>query len=62
MSHSEIAPNSHKHALVIGGSIAGLLVARVLNDHFDLVTIVESDFLPARQQISVAALSSLVSS
>lgn len=50
MSHSEIAPNSHKHALVIGGSIAGLLVARVLNDHFDLVTIVESDFLPARPE------------
>ncbi|MGH9940744.1 MAG: NAD(P)/FAD-dependent oxidoreductase [Pyrinomonadaceae bacterium] len=34
------------HALVIGGSLAGLLAARVLADHFDRVTIVERDDYP----------------
>ncbi len=34
------------HAVVIGGSIAGLLAARVLADHFAQVTIVERDELP----------------
>lgn len=34
------------HALVIGGSISGLLAARVLADHFERVTIVERDRLP----------------
>jgi 2-polyprenyl-6-methoxyphenol hydroxylase-like FAD-dependent oxidoreductase len=34
------------HAVVIGGSIAGLLAARVLTDYFDDVTIVERDSLP----------------
>lgn len=34
------------HALVIGGSIAGLLAARVLSDHFERVTIIERDDLP----------------
>lgn len=33
------------HALVIGGSMAGLLAARVLSDHFERVTIVERDAL-----------------
>ena len=32
-------------ALVIGGSIAGLMTARVLSDHFDQVTIFERDQL-----------------
>jgi 2-polyprenyl-6-methoxyphenol hydroxylase-like FAD-dependent oxidoreductase len=36
----------HTHALVLGGSMAGLLAARVLADHFDLVSIVERDRLP----------------
>jgi 2-polyprenyl-6-methoxyphenol hydroxylase-like FAD-dependent oxidoreductase len=31
------------HAIVIGGSMAGLLAARVLSDHFDHVTILERD-------------------
>ncbi len=31
------------HAIVIGGSIAGLLTARVLSNHFERVTIVERD-------------------
>jgi 2-polyprenyl-6-methoxyphenol hydroxylase-like FAD-dependent oxidoreductase len=35
-----------KHALVIGASMAGLLVARVLSDHFEQVTILERDKLP----------------
>ncbi|MSP12071.1 MAG: 2-polyprenyl-6-methoxyphenol hydroxylase-like oxidoreductase [Chloroflexi bacterium] len=34
-------------AVVIGGSIAGLLAARVLADHFDQVTIIERDIYPA---------------
>jgi len=33
----------NEHALVVGGSMAGLLAARVLSDHFDHVTIVERD-------------------
>lgn len=34
------------HAIVIGGSIAGLLAARVLSDTFATVTIIERDALP----------------
>jgi 2-polyprenyl-6-methoxyphenol hydroxylase-like FAD-dependent oxidoreductase len=34
------------HALVIGGSMAGLLAGRVLADHFERVTIVERDRYP----------------
>jgi 2-polyprenyl-6-methoxyphenol hydroxylase-like FAD-dependent oxidoreductase len=37
----------YEHALVIGGSVAGLLAARVLADHFDRVTVVERDHYPA---------------
>jgi 2-polyprenyl-6-methoxyphenol hydroxylase-like FAD-dependent oxidoreductase len=33
------------HAIVIGGSMAGLLVARVLSEHFERVTIIERDQL-----------------
>jgi flavin-dependent dehydrogenase len=36
----------HGHAIVIGASIAGLLAARALVDHFEQVTIVERDQLP----------------
>ncbi len=32
-----------RRAIVIGGSIAGLLAARLLADHFDLVTVLERD-------------------
>jgi 2-polyprenyl-6-methoxyphenol hydroxylase-like FAD-dependent oxidoreductase len=32
-----------QHAVVIGGSVGGLLVARVLSDYFDNVTVVERD-------------------
>ncbi len=37
---------TYRHAVVIGGSIAGLTAARVLSDHFDRVTIIERDLLP----------------
>lgn len=40
----------NKHGLVIGGSMAGLLAARVLADYFDIVTIVERDYLPTTPQ------------
>jgi 2-polyprenyl-6-methoxyphenol hydroxylase-like FAD-dependent oxidoreductase len=35
-----------ERAVVLGGSMAGLLAARVLSDHFEQVTIVERDGLP----------------
>lgn len=38
--------NKGKHALVIGGSMAGLLAARVLANHFKQVTIIDRDTLP----------------
>ena len=34
-----------QHAVVLGGSIAGLLASRVLSEHFDQVTLVERDAL-----------------
>lgn len=37
------ARDAQRHALVLGGSLAGLLAARVLADHFERVTIVERD-------------------
>ena len=39
-------PTSRGHAVVIGGSMAGLLAARALADHFDRVTVLERDRLP----------------
>lgn len=38
---------SGRHAIVVGGSIGGMLAARVLADHFDKVTVIERDQLPA---------------
>ena len=35
------------HAIVVGGSMAGMLAARVLADHFERVTLVERDHLPS---------------
>lgn len=35
-----------EHAVAIDGSMAGLLTARVLSDHFDRVTIFEADTPP----------------
>lgn len=36
----------HRRAIVIGGSMAGLLAGRVLSDHFDRVAILERDRYP----------------
>lgn len=35
-----------RHAVVLGGSLAGLLAARILADHFDEVTLIERDAYP----------------
>ncbi|HEY9853830.1 MAG TPA: FAD-dependent monooxygenase [Leptolyngbyaceae cyanobacterium] len=43
---TEINEKNTNHALVIGGSMAGLLAARVLADYFDKVTIVDRDRFP----------------
>ncbi|AKK26629.1 NAD(P)/FAD-dependent oxidoreductase [Mycobacterium sp. EPa45] len=40
-------PPKHRHAIVIGASIAGLCAARVLSDHYDRVTVYDRDTLPA---------------
>jgi 2-polyprenyl-6-methoxyphenol hydroxylase-like FAD-dependent oxidoreductase len=45
-SESHTAKFRNRHALVIGGSIAGLTAARVLADHFGRVTIIDRDQLP----------------
>lgn len=45
--HPEFAS---QHAIVIGGSMAGLLAARVLADQFDRVTICERDTLPSEAE------------
>jgi 2-polyprenyl-6-methoxyphenol hydroxylase-like FAD-dependent oxidoreductase len=37
-----------QHAAVIGASMAGLLVGRVLSDHFERVTIIERDYFSTR--------------
>jgi len=39
-----------RHAIVIGGSVAGLANARVLSDYFDRVTILERDTYPDHAQ------------
>jgi 2-polyprenyl-6-methoxyphenol hydroxylase-like FAD-dependent oxidoreductase len=45
---AQAATRPHRgHAVVVGGSMAGLLAARVLAAHFDRVTIVERDAFPA---------------
>src|SRR6185295_16595569 len=40
-----------RHAVVLGGSLAGLLTARVLSDHFDEVTIIERDLYPETTEV-----------
>jgi hypothetical protein len=37
-----------QHAVVIGGSLAGLMTARVLADYFDAVTVLERDHIEPR--------------
>ncbi|MFB6374316.1 MAG: FAD-dependent oxidoreductase, partial [Bradymonadaceae bacterium] len=45
--HQTVPAVGH-HAVVVGGSIAGLLAARVLSDAFEQVTVVEKDTYPER--------------
>jgi len=40
-----------QQAVVIGGSLAGLMTARVLADHFDAVTVLERDYIDAQPGI-----------
>ena len=40
------AKQDRGHAVVLGASMAGLLSARVLSDHFDRVTLIEKDRFP----------------
>jgi ribulose 1,5-bisphosphate synthetase/thiazole synthase len=42
----ELSVNGGSHAVIIGGSMAGLLAGRILADHFDRVTIIERDRFP----------------
>jgi 2-polyprenyl-6-methoxyphenol hydroxylase-like FAD-dependent oxidoreductase len=35
--------SKYTHAIVIGGSMAGLMTARILSDHFEQVTLIERD-------------------
>jgi 2-polyprenyl-6-methoxyphenol hydroxylase-like FAD-dependent oxidoreductase len=45
-SSNQFAGRTLGHAVVIGGSMAGLLTARVLTEHFAQVTIIERDRFP----------------
>ncbi len=40
-----------EHAVAIGGSMAGLLAARVLADHFEHVTVIERDTFPRDPEV-----------
>ncbi len=43
MHTDDLSAHKRDHALVIGGSMAGMLAARLLSDHFEWVTVVERD-------------------
>jgi 2-polyprenyl-6-methoxyphenol hydroxylase-like FAD-dependent oxidoreductase len=43
---NEGSADSGRHAVVVGGSIGGMLAARVLAEHFDRITLIERDHLP----------------
>jgi 2-polyprenyl-6-methoxyphenol hydroxylase-like FAD-dependent oxidoreductase len=43
----DLSCHRRKHAIVVGGSMTGLLAARVFADYFEQVTIVERDRFPA---------------
>jgi 2-polyprenyl-6-methoxyphenol hydroxylase-like FAD-dependent oxidoreductase len=42
-NRAKTSAQTPSHAVVLGGSLAGLLAARVLADHFDHVTLIERD-------------------
>lgn len=50
MFNSTMTQPNERHALVIGGSIAGLLAAQVLTKYFNRVTIIERDHLSAQPE------------
>ena len=41
-----LAVRRRRHAVVVGGSLAGMLAARVLADHVHAVTLLERDRFP----------------
>ena len=43
---STMNTNHYEHAIVIGGSIAGLITSAILTRHFDRVTVIERDRMP----------------
>ncbi|HET9225560.1 MAG TPA: 2-polyprenyl-6-methoxyphenol hydroxylase-like oxidoreductase [Thermoanaerobaculia bacterium] len=47
LSSTQLQQRKVKSAIVIGGSIGGMVAARVLTDYFDEVVLVERDYLPA---------------
>ncbi len=53
MGQSNLVKYLSNRAIVIGGSIAGLLTARVLSDYFDRVIILDRDELPATPQARI---------
>ena len=46
-----MADHLGQHAVVIGGSLAGLMTARVLADHFDHITVLERDSIDDRPAV-----------
>ena len=53
-SKRQVHPSGHaqgRHAVVLGGSLAGLLAARVLSDHFEEVTLIERDAYPETTEV-----------
>lgn len=45
-----MTPAKLNHAIVIGGSITGLLTSRILLNHFEQVTLIERDIYPAKPE------------
>ena len=44
--NAEVNAGAREHAIVVGASMAGMLAARVLADHFGRVTVLDRDVLP----------------
>lgn len=42
---------TRQHAIVIGGSMSGMLTARILSDHYQRVTLIERDELPEEAEL-----------
>ena len=45
---------ANTHAIVIGGSMAGLCAARVLSGFYEKVTVIDRDAYPAGQRFGAA--------